>query len=144
VRRRLKRSSNDSADDTATSSPSSVNTRAREHRLDPKEDLSEERWLLLGASFTHEYSLEAAAVCNPSIVLHPDQSTYRRRRAIRDEFSGRRRGTSFEHQFRTGLVSADGQIFLDPREPFPMVGTRVTPCPSRRLSRAIKGNGSRR
>jgi len=48
------------------------------NRLDPKEDLSEERWLLLGASFTHEYSLEAAAVCNPSIVLHPDQSTYRK------------------------------------------------------------------
>ncbi len=44
------------------------------NRLDPKEDLSEERWLLLGASFTHEYSLEAAAVCNPSMVMHPDQS----------------------------------------------------------------------
>jgi len=48
------------------------------NRLDPKEDLSEERWLLLGASFTHEYSLEAAAVCNPSIVLHPISRTYRK------------------------------------------------------------------
>jgi hypothetical protein len=37
-------------------------------------DLSDERKLLLGAYFTHEYSLEAAALFNPSIVPHPDQS----------------------------------------------------------------------
>jgi len=36
--------------------------------------ISEERRLLLGAYFTHEYSLEAAALFNPSIVPHPDQS----------------------------------------------------------------------
>ena len=36
--------------------------------------LSEERALLLGGYFTHEYSLEAAALFNPSIVPHPDQS----------------------------------------------------------------------
>jgi predicted GH43/DUF377 family glycosyl hydrolase len=36
--------------------------------------LSVERQLLLGAYFTHEYSLEAAALFNPSIVPHPDQS----------------------------------------------------------------------
>src|SRR5882757_9326401 len=36
--------------------------------------LSEERSLLLGAHFTHEYSFEAAALFNPSIVPHPDQS----------------------------------------------------------------------
>ena len=36
--------------------------------------ISEERELLLGAHFTHEYSFEAAALFNPSIVPHPDQS----------------------------------------------------------------------
>src|SRR5438093_591345 len=36
--------------------------------------LSEERKLLLGAYFVNEYSLEAAAPFNPSIVPHPDQS----------------------------------------------------------------------
>src|SRR6185295_19383243 len=36
--------------------------------------LSEEREYLLGAYFSHEYSLEAAALFNPSIVPHPDQS----------------------------------------------------------------------
>src|SRR5690348_15009097 len=36
--------------------------------------LSEERALLVGGYFTHEYSFEAAALFNPSIVPHPDQS----------------------------------------------------------------------
>lgn len=36
--------------------------------------LSEDRQLLIGAYFTHEYALEAAALFNPSIVPHPDQS----------------------------------------------------------------------
>ncbi len=36
--------------------------------------LSDERKLLIGAYFTHEYSLEAAALFNPSIVPHPDQT----------------------------------------------------------------------
>src|SRR5436190_3389758 len=34
--------------------------------------LSEQRALLIGAHFTHEYSLEAAALFNPSIVPHPE------------------------------------------------------------------------
>jgi predicted GH43/DUF377 family glycosyl hydrolase len=42
--------------------------------LRPDQDVSDERRLLLGAYFTHEYSLEAAALFNPSIVPHPDQS----------------------------------------------------------------------
>ncbi len=36
--------------------------------------LSDERKLLLGGYFTHEYSLEAAALFNPSMIPHPDQS----------------------------------------------------------------------
>lgn len=36
--------------------------------------LSDERRMLLGATFTHEYSIEAAALCNPSLVPAPDQS----------------------------------------------------------------------
>ena len=38
------------------------------------EKVSDERQLLLGAYFTHEYSFEAAALFNPSIVPHPDQT----------------------------------------------------------------------
>ena len=29
---------------------------------------------LLGAAFTHEYAIEGAAICNPSLVVHPNQS----------------------------------------------------------------------
>jgi predicted GH43/DUF377 family glycosyl hydrolase len=36
--------------------------------------MSEARLLVLGASFTAEYAVEGAALCNPSAVLHPDQS----------------------------------------------------------------------
>ncbi|MEU4569251.1 glycoside hydrolase family 130 protein [Micromonospora sp. NPDC023956] len=30
--------------------------------------------LLVGAYFSHEYAVEAAALCNPSMVVHPDQA----------------------------------------------------------------------
>jgi hypothetical protein len=43
-------------------------------RLDPGCELSETRRLLLGATFTSEYALEGAALCNPSMVAHPDQT----------------------------------------------------------------------
>ncbi len=36
--------------------------------------MSPARALLMGATFTNEYALEGAAICNPSAVLHPDQS----------------------------------------------------------------------
>lgn len=40
-------------------------------------ELTAARTLLLGASFTAEYATEGAALCNPSAVLHPDQSGLR-------------------------------------------------------------------
>ncbi|MDD2474891.1 MAG: glycoside hydrolase family 130 protein [Dysgonamonadaceae bacterium] len=39
-----------------------------------KESISKTQKLLIGAFFTMEYSIESAALFNPSIVLHPDQS----------------------------------------------------------------------
>jgi predicted GH43/DUF377 family glycosyl hydrolase len=41
---------------------------------DEAQQLSTARTLLLGATFTAEYAVEGAAVCNPSAVLHPDQT----------------------------------------------------------------------
>jgi len=35
--------------------------------------MSASRELLMGASFTAEYAVEGAALCNPSAVMHPDQ-----------------------------------------------------------------------
>src|SRR5271170_4832241 len=42
--------------------------------LEPGAQPSLERQLLIVAYFTNEYSIEAAALFNPSIVPHPDQS----------------------------------------------------------------------
>ena len=36
--------------------------------------LSEDRQMLIGSYFTQEYSVESAALFNPSLVWHPDQS----------------------------------------------------------------------
>ncbi|HEY0812010.1 MAG TPA: glycoside hydrolase family 130 protein [Pseudonocardia sp.] len=44
------------------------------HRVPPDVHPSEQRRDLMGACFTHEFSVEAAALFNPSVVAHPDQS----------------------------------------------------------------------
>jgi predicted GH43/DUF377 family glycosyl hydrolase len=44
------------------------------HRVPQDVDPSAEQRDLIGACFTHEYSVEAAALFNPSVVPHPDQS----------------------------------------------------------------------
>jgi predicted GH43/DUF377 family glycosyl hydrolase len=44
------------------------------HRVDRAGRLSATARLLVGAYFTHEYAVEAAALCNPSMVVHPDQT----------------------------------------------------------------------
>ncbi len=47
-------------------------TIAQSH-LRSTDTVSAARRLVLGASFTAEYAVEAAALCNPSVVPHPDQ-----------------------------------------------------------------------
>lgn len=44
------------------------------HRVARTSDLSPAARSLVGAYFSHEYAVEAAALCNPSMVPHPDQS----------------------------------------------------------------------
>jgi predicted GH43/DUF377 family glycosyl hydrolase len=94
------------------------------NRLDPSVELSEERWLLLGATFTHEYSFEGAAVCNPSMVAHPDQSDLPRGDL---RFVMSVRGVGEGHQstigFRTGVITAAGDVSVDEPGPFPTLGS---------------------
>ena len=47
--------------------------KVRHHVFAPR-PLSDARQLLIGAIFSGEYALESAALFNPSIVPHPDQS----------------------------------------------------------------------
>ena len=44
------------------------------HRVPAEIELSPTARTLIGAYFSHEYSVEAAALCNPSMMPHPDQT----------------------------------------------------------------------
>jgi len=81
-------------------------------RTDKK--LSKERTLLLGAYFSHEYSLEAAALFNPSIVPHPDQSDLPPG-SLRFILSLRATGEGHISSitFRTGLLDAECNITVN-------------------------------
>lgn len=77
--------------------------------------LTRARQLLIGALFSGEYALEAAALFNPSIVPHPDQS------GVPDgglRFIMSLRATGEGHissiEFREGTIAPDGQIELTP------------------------------
>jgi predicted GH43/DUF377 family glycosyl hydrolase len=76
--------------------------------------LSAERELLLGGYFTHEFSLEAAALFNPSIVPHPDQSdlppgSLRFILSLRATAEGHISSITF----RTGLLDANNTITIE-------------------------------
>jgi predicted GH43/DUF377 family glycosyl hydrolase len=94
------------------------------NRIPSDVELSEERWLLLGATFTHEYAVEAASLCNPSIVAHPDQTSVAPG-DLRVVLSVRGIGEGHVSTigFRTGMVSAAGRLEVDDPEPFPTLGT---------------------
>jgi predicted GH43/DUF377 family glycosyl hydrolase len=92
-------------------------------RLDPTIKLSEARMLLLGATFTSEYAIEGAALCNPSIVAHPDQSgtaagSVRFIMSVRGIGEGHRSSIGF----RTGVVDGAGRATLDEPAPFATKG----------------------
>ncbi|MEY2436400.1 MAG: hypothetical protein QOF97_1236 [Acidimicrobiaceae bacterium] len=94
------------------------------NRLDPANELSEERRLLLGATFTHEYAVEAAALCNPSAVALPDQ-TRTPAGALRFVMSVRQIGEGHRSSvgFRTGLLDARGDVTMEDPGPFTTAGT---------------------
>jgi predicted GH43/DUF377 family glycosyl hydrolase len=84
------------------------------HCMVPGKELSPERELLLGAYFLHEYSLEAAALFNPSIVPHPDQSDLPRD-TLRFVLSLRATGEGHISSitFRTGFLDANNNITIN-------------------------------
>ena len=75
----------------------------------------ETRRQLIGAYFTQEYALESAALFNPSIVWHPDQTGVAagaRRFVLSLRAVGE--GHISSVGFRSGVVDAEGRISLDP------------------------------
>jgi predicted GH43/DUF377 family glycosyl hydrolase len=94
--------------------------------------LSETRQLYIGALFSGEYALESAALFNPSIVPHPDQS------ALGEgdlRFIMSLRATGEGHissiEFRTGVIRADGSFEVDPPSRF-VTAPAVNPNPTYR------------
>src|ERR1700719_1899069 len=79
------------------------------------EEISEQRQLLIGSYFVCEYSLESAALFNPSIVPHPDQSDLPPG-ALRFILSLRATGEGHISSitFRTGVIHLDHRIEVLP------------------------------
>jgi hypothetical protein len=86
---------------------------------------------LIGAYFLHEYSFEASALFNPSIVPHPDQSDAPKG-GLRFILSLRATGEGHVSSltFRAGTVAADGSLSVDPT-------ARLASSP--RISRRVSG-----
>ena len=77
--------------------------------------LTAEQRLLIGAYFTSEYSVEAAALFNPSIVSHPDQTGVEKG-SLRFIMSFRATGEGHisSVEFRSGIVDENHDIVCEP------------------------------
>lgn len=83
-------------------------------RLDSPTNFSDDRWKLIGAYFTHEFSVEGAALTNPSVVRHPDQEgvpdgSLRFVMSVRGIGEGHRSSIGF----RTGIIDEYGNVSID-------------------------------
>jgi len=81
--------------------------------------LSDHQRALIGAYFTKEYSIESAALFNPSIVPHPDQR-YLKKGSLRFVMSLRATGEGHVSSivFRSGVLDRRNRIFFNPVSDF--------------------------
>ncbi len=86
-----------------------------EEAFAPHSELSKTQRGLIGAYFLNEYSFEASALFNPSIVRHPDQ-TGAPEGGCRFILSLRAVGEGHISSltFRSGTIAADGAVSVDP------------------------------
>ena len=79
-----------------------------------RDTIRHDQALLIGAYFCEEYSYEAAALFNPSVVLHPDQDGVAPG-ALKFVMSLRAIGEGHVSSvtFRTGTWAADGSVAID-------------------------------
>ena len=76
--------------------------------------VSENRQVLIGSYFTQEYALESAALFNPSMIWHPDQSNLpegSRRFILSLRATGEGHISSIT--FRSGVIDAENKIRMD-------------------------------
>jgi predicted GH43/DUF377 family glycosyl hydrolase len=85
-------------------------------RVGAEVTMSAARTQLLGATFTSEYATEAAALCNPSAVLHPDQDGVEPGAArVALSLRGIGEGHISSIAFGTAVVGPGAQWRFDPR-----------------------------
>lgn len=101
-----------------------------EKHLPAGEALSHERQVLIGALFSGEYALESAALFNPSIVPHPDQTGVPPG-GLRFIMSLRATGEGHisSIEFRTGNISPKGVISIEPVSRF-VSEPKIVPNPT--------------
>ncbi|MFA5839031.1 MAG: glycoside hydrolase family 130 protein [Candidatus Margulisiibacteriota bacterium] len=83
------------------------------------ETLSGERKLLLGSCFTMEYSIESAALFNPSVVIYPKQNkTKNGQTRVIFSFRATGEGHISSIVFRSAIIDKDNSILLESVSPF--------------------------
>jgi predicted GH43/DUF377 family glycosyl hydrolase len=97
-----------------------------QHRVPPEIELSPTARTLIGAYFSHEYSVEAAALCNPSMVPHPDQEglepgEFRVAISLRQIGEGHISSVGF----CSAIIGPGDQIRLEDRQGPLVIGQRV-------------------
>lgn len=99
------------------------------------ESLSYERRLLIGAYFTMEYSIESAALFNPSVVVHPNQDNVPDG-SVRFLMSMRATGEGHVSSivFRRGIIDRAGRLTFDPA---PRRALTAKPVPDREFERKL-------
>lgn len=83
-----------------------------------------DRRLLLGAYFTQEYAFEAAALCNPSLVAHPGQPNPDGSLDVLMSLRAIGEGHISSIEFRSGRITAEGEVTIDPPSPYAQAGNR--------------------
>lgn len=84
-----------------------------EHLEISPDRLSEERILLIGSYFTHEYSIESAAFFNPSIVEDPDQTVLEEgQKRVIVSFRATGEGHISSIVFRSGIIDKDNNLIF--------------------------------
>jgi predicted GH43/DUF377 family glycosyl hydrolase len=96
--------------------------------------LSDVQRALIGAYFTKEYAIESAALFNPSIVPHPDQS-HLKKGSLRFVMSLRATGEGHVSSivFRSGVLNRNNTFLFDPLSDF-------VETPDRQLDLVYKRN----
>lgn len=103
-----------------------------------EENLRTEQQELVGAYFCHEYSYAAAALMNPSAVLHPDQSCLAEG-SVRFVMSLRAVGEGHISSvaFREGVLNASGRLELAPEPSSAEAADILEPTPEPDKSGAV-------